>query len=74
MVVLQEEIDFTVYAMWDLVDQTLLSAKLNGLDVILDAGDRPFDILRGRNEDDFPVPSGIPVAWPATCATLGNAV
>ncbi|MFM9959995.1 MAG: BREX-2 system adenine-specific DNA-methyltransferase PglX [Planctomycetaceae bacterium] len=70
MVLLQEEIDFTIYTMWDFADRSLLSDKLDWPEVTLDAGDRPFDIQRGRNEDDFPVPNGIPAAWPADLRDL----
>jgi hypothetical protein len=70
MVFLQEEIDFTVYAMWGFVDRSLLSDELDWTDVTLDAGDRPFDILRGRNEDDFPVPTEVPAEWPADLRDL----
>jgi hypothetical protein len=70
MVLLQEEIDFTVYAMWGFADQCLLSDKLDWPEVELDAGDRPFDIQRGRNEDGFPVPDGIPAEWPADLRDL----
>lgn len=70
MVLLQEEIDFTVYAMWGFAGDSLLSEKLDWSEVPLDAGDRPFDILRGKNEDDFPVPSGVPAAWPADLRAL----
>jgi N-6 DNA Methylase len=63
MIHLQEEIDFTVYVMWGLGDESLLSER-QWIDVRITAGDRPFDILRGRNEDGFPVPNGIPNDWP----------
>lgn len=65
---LQEEIDFTVYSMWGLVSEDLLSDG-NWGDVKMDAGERPFDILRGESEDDFPVPSAIPSHWPADMHT-----
>ena len=70
MMILQEEIDFTVYAMWGFADRSLLSDKLDWPEVTLDTGDRPFDILRGRNEDAFPVPTGIPTTWPADLRDL----
>ena len=70
MVLLQEEIDFTVYVMWGFGDRSLLSDQLGWSGVSLDFGDRPFDILRGRNEDNFPVPNGIPAAWPADLREL----
>jgi len=70
MVLLQEEMDFTVYAMWGFGDESLLSDKLDWSGVTVDAGGRPFEILRSRNEADFPVPSGIPVAWPDALRAL----
>jgi hypothetical protein len=63
MIQLQEEIDFTVYVMWGLADERVLSDG-QWLSTPLTVGDRPIDILRGRNEDDFTVPSGIPPEWP----------
>jgi hypothetical protein len=70
MIILQEEIDFTVYKMWDLVDDSALSSKVEWEGVVLDAGDRPFSILKGRNEDGFSVPSNIPVHWPVDLQNL----
>jgi len=70
MIVLQEEIDFTVYAMIGLADEGLLCDPAKLPPVSLDAGDRPFDIIRGKNEDGFPVPSGIPPEWPGPLRTL----
>jgi len=64
MVLLQEEIDFIVYAMYGFVENGLLSKTTEWPNVILDAGDRPFEIVRGRNEDGFPVPDCLPGAWP----------
>jgi hypothetical protein len=63
MIHLQEEIDFTVYVMWGLADEGVLSNR-EWIDTLITVGDRPFDILRGRNEDGFPVPLGIPSEWP----------
>ena len=70
MVLLQEEIDFTIYAMWGFADQNLLSATLEWPEVAIDAGERPFEILRGRSEDDFPVPEKTPSLWPADLRDL----
>jgi len=64
MIVLQEELDFTVYAMFGLTDQGTLCDPAQLPAVSIDAGDRPFDIVRGKNEDGFPVPSSIPPHWP----------
>lgn len=70
MIVLQEEIDFTVYAMFSLTDKGLLCDPTRIPAASLDAGNRPFDIIRGKNEDGFPVPSSIPPEWPETLRTL----
>lgn len=69
MIKVQEEIDFYVYNMWQLVDQSVLSDS-NYEDVTITAGERPCDILRGRNEDGFSVPSEIPSSWPASMRDL----
>ena len=63
MVKIQEEIDYTLYVMWGLAAGDLLSDQLWD-DVVIDIGDRPFDILRGKNEDDYPVPNEVPSTWP----------
>jgi hypothetical protein len=70
MIVLQEEIDFTVYAMFGLTEEQLLCDPVSLPPVSLDAGCRPFDILRGKNEDGFPVPADLPSDWPAPLRTL----
>jgi hypothetical protein len=64
MIFLQEEIDFTVYVMWSLADRSLLCSPDLWKNAMIDAGVRPFEILCGRSEDDFPVPSAIPAEWP----------
>ena len=63
MIQTQEEIDFTVYAMWGLASEDLLSKSIWDA-VVIDAGERPCDILRGKNEDEFLVPLAIPSDWP----------
>ncbi len=64
MIVLQEEIDFTVYVMFGLGEESLLCDPATLPEVPLEAGCRPFDILRGQNEDGFTVPPRIPADWP----------
>ena len=64
MVFLQEEIDFTVYAMYRVSDESLLCDTWDWPTVLFDAGMRPFEILQQRNLDDFPVPEKIPNLWP----------
>jgi hypothetical protein len=70
MIVLQEELDFTVYAMFGLAFDGSLCDPAKLPEVSLDAGDRPFDIIRGKNEDGFPAPSSIPAEWPESLRTL----
>ncbi len=60
---LQEEIDFTVYRMFDLVSDDLLSDLTDWSDSIVTEGDRPFCIVDGENEEGFPVPSDVPKEW-----------
>ncbi len=69
MVKIQEEIDFTVYVMWGIASRDLLSEEFWD-DIVIDIGDRPFDILKGKNEDGFPVPSEIPHNWPTPMREL----
>ena len=64
MVFLQEEIDFTAYAMYGLSDESLLCDTWDWPTVVFDAGMRPFEILQHRNLDDFPVSKEIPPHWP----------
>src|SRR5262249_8421053 len=47
MVWLQEEIDFTVYSMYELGDESLHSPDTEPPDITIDAGQRPFEILSG---------------------------
>ncbi|MGO9469329.1 MAG: BREX-2 system adenine-specific DNA-methyltransferase PglX, partial [Isosphaeraceae bacterium] len=64
MVFLQEEIDFTTYVMFGLVDESLLFDKFEWPIVQMNAGMRPFEIIQQRNLDDFSVPKDIPGGWP----------
>jgi hypothetical protein len=64
MVWLQEEIDFTVYVMFGLANESLLSEQTDWKEGSADVGVRPFELLQKRNLDGFPVPDGIPVEWP----------
>ena len=65
MVWLQEEIDFTAYSMYELGTESLHSPETDPPDIELDAGQRPFEILSGTNEDGFEVPPEIPLSWTA---------
>jgi hypothetical protein len=70
LIVLQEEIDFTVYGMFGLAAESLLCDPATLPLVSLDAGARPFDIFCGTNEDGFTVPPDIPAEWPDSLRTL----
>ncbi|MCM2371078.1 BREX-2 system adenine-specific DNA-methyltransferase PglX [Aporhodopirellula aestuarii] len=64
MILLQEELDFTAYALYGLVDDSLLSSESEWKGVSVDAGMRPFEIRHGKNVDGFDTPTEIPVEWP----------
>jgi len=61
---LQEEIDFTVYRMFDLVTNDLLASELAVNSMSFSEGNRPFCIVQGVNEDGFEVPAAVPTQWP----------
>ncbi len=62
-VLIQEEIDFTIYRMFDLVSDQLLSNRTDWSGVPVSEGDRPFCIVDGSNEEGFSVPTIIPENW-----------
>ena len=64
LVFLQEEIDFTTYAMFGFVGTDLLLDDWSSLDAPVDAGCRPFELMQKRNLDGFPVPDTLPESWP----------
>jgi uncharacterized protein DUF7008 len=64
MVLLQEELDFTVYAMYGLAESSLLCDQWEWPNVTVEVGSRPFEILQQSNVDGCSVPSGIPSSWP----------
>lgn len=68
MIVLQEEIDFLVYEMFGLSSPGLLSDE--EVVVPLLPGARPFEILRGGNEDGFTVAPDVPGSWPSAVREL----
>jgi hypothetical protein len=70
MIFLQEEIDFTVYFMFGLAEEGLLCNQWEWPGVLLEAGQRPFELLQQRNVDDFPVPKDIPAQWPESLRSL----
>jgi hypothetical protein len=69
-VFLQEQIDFVVYRMFDLVSDELLGVEIEfGAEPIRE-GDRPFCMVAGKNEDGFEVPSEVSSTWPARMREL----
>jgi hypothetical protein len=70
MIVLQEEIDFTVYVMFGLCGDDLLGDVAYAQNVMLEAGERPFCIATQGNPDGFPVPIEVPTTWPASLRVL----
>jgi hypothetical protein len=70
LIVLQEEIDFTVYVMFGLADEGLFCNQWEWPEVWVEAGQRPFELLQQRNVDDFPVSNGIPAQWPEPLRSL----
>lgn len=63
-ILLQEEIDFVCYHMYEMVSDLSLLADPSQWDVSVDAGCRPFCILSQKNVEGFDVPSEIPSEWP----------
>ena len=71
-VLLQEEIDFTVYCMFGLVSGELLGDDNKWSGTIVTEGERPFCIVCGHNEEGFAVPDGVPTDWPLELQDLWN--
>lgn len=69
-VFLQEQIDFVVYRMFDLISDDLVGAHVRFDGFPLTEGDRPFCIINAVNEDGFSVPAGVPADWPEDLRTL----
>ena len=70
MILLQEEIDFTVYVVFGLVAESLLLDVKDWPSIQLNTGSRPFEILQQSNLDNYPVPKGIPAEWPEALQEL----
>jgi hypothetical protein len=70
-VLLQEEIDFTVYVMFGLADASLLmGASLPK--ALATEGSRPFCLYEGKNEDGFDVPTSVPNDFPDDLKRVWN--
>lgn len=63
-ILLQEEMDFLCYAMYELATDPALLADPFDWSVQIEAGSRPFCILSQRNVDGFEVPTTVPAEWP----------
>jgi hypothetical protein len=59
----QEDIDFLVYWMYELVDEALISRGVTGNPGATLPGTRPFELLSGRSEEGYTVPGGVPIEW-----------
>ena len=64
LIFLQEEIDFTCYAIFGLADESLLCEVWSWPSIRMTVGTRPFEILQQSNLDDLPVSKEIPSNWP----------
>ena len=73
LIIIQEEIAFVIYAMFDLTEGNLLGGDSVSADLDINAGDRPFCIIRQQNQEGFAVPSEVPSSWPAILRNLWQA-
>ncbi|MCG8094253.1 MAG: BREX-2 system adenine-specific DNA-methyltransferase PglX [Candidatus Thiodiazotropha endolucinida] len=69
MVLLQEELDWVLYSAYGLCGDDLTADIQPWMDTLIDAGQRPFEIIAGFNQDGFVVPKTIPDYWPASMQT-----
>jgi hypothetical protein len=65
LILLQEQIDFTVYVMFSLAETETIGEEIDEIPLEIEAGQRPFEIVRGENIDGFPVAETVPVDWAA---------
>ena len=63
LILLQEQIDFTVYAMFGLTDDSLLGSEIDDIGLQLETGQRPFEIVDGENINGFAVSNELPACW-----------
>ncbi|WKJ90177.1 BREX-2 system adenine-specific DNA-methyltransferase PglX [Methylomonas montana] len=64
LILIQEELDWTLYHAYGLCEADLLADISNWTDASIEAGQRPFEIATGINQDGFEVPATIPSQWP----------
>ena len=70
LILIQEEIDFVVYSMFRLTEGNLLGGDSLAESVEIEAGDRPFCIIRQHNQEGFPVPTEVSSTWPSSLRSL----
>jgi hypothetical protein len=70
LILLQEEIDFTVYTMFSLSGLDLFLEDFNLDAITIEPGMRPFCMIAGKNYEGFNVPAQVPDAWPSTLKGL----
>jgi hypothetical protein len=61
---IQEEIDWLTYCAFGLCSSETSKGIDGWVDVEIDAGQRPFELVRQFNQDGFEVPKDIPISWP----------
>jgi hypothetical protein len=66
MILLQEELDWVLYSAYGLCGDDLTAGIQPWMDTLIDAGQRPFEIIAGFNQDGFVVPKAIPDYWPVS--------
>ncbi len=64
LILIQEELDWTLYHVYGLCGAELMADISNWCDVSIEAGQRPFEIIAGSNQDGFDVPADVPHEWP----------
>ena len=66
MVLLQEELDWTAYVVFNFCDRELLGDVDAWESVGVTPGQRPFEIVQQLSQEGFEVPSSVPDSWPET--------
>jgi hypothetical protein len=64
LILIQEEIDFLCYRMYDLCDNNDLFGGKVDWNIRFDGGERPFCIIAQFNQEGFSVPTDVPIQWP----------
>lgn len=66
LILIQEELDWRIYSVYGLCEEKFSADISAWLDVDIEAGQRPFEILAGSNQEGFNVPTAVPGIWPQT--------